>query len=215
MKTVLYLVRHGESIGNLEVRTLGHTDLDLTPLGYAQAAATFEYMKDFKIDAVYCSPLMRAMHTAEPHAAHRGLTVVPMDGLKEIYLGRWEGMRVEDIVRRWPYTFTEVWRKNFGLARPVDGEYAPDCADRVMRALTEIAERHSGQTVLVGGHGGIFRLAAARILGIPDERVGDDLPFATNASVTTVSYEDGRFTLERYSYDEHLAGVGITRLSGV
>ena len=56
MKTVFYLVRHGQSMGNLQERMLGHTDEDLSELGYRQAAITFEYMKDWHIDAIYSSP---------------------------------------------------------------------------------------------------------------------------------------------------------------
>ena len=215
MKTVLYLVRHGESIGNRESRTLGHTDLDLSPLGYAQAQATFEYMKPLKIDAVYSSPLIRALHTAQPHAAYRGVSVIQHDDLKEIYLGRWEGMRVVDIIRRWPYTFTEIWRKNFGLARPAGGEHAQDCAFRVVKALTQIAEAHAGQSVLIGGHAGMFRLAVAKMIGIEPQDVGAELPFPTNASITTLVYENGAFSLAGYSYDEHLRDVGVTEVPGV
>lgn len=215
MKTVLYLVRHGESLGNLEGRTLGHTDRDLSALGYSQANATFEYMKDVHLDAVYSSPLMRAMHTVQPHADHRGLKVIPMDALKEIYLGKWENMSVTDIVHRWPYTFTEIWRANFGVSTPPKGEYAQDCADRVMAALTEIAETHPGQTVLIGGHGGIFRLAFARIASIAPERVGAETAFMSNASITKLIYENGSFSVVYYSKDEHLASVGITKLTAM
>lgn len=215
MKTTLYLVRHGQSMGNLENRTLGHTDLDLTELGYRQAEATCEYMKERKIDAVYSSPLQRAFHTAEPHARIRGLEVIPVDDLKEIYLGIWEGMRVEDIVHRWPYTFTEMWRANFGLSTPPKGEYVQDAARRTVSALQTIAERHLGGSVIVAGHGGIFRAAIASIQGIAPERVGTDTVFPSNASVTTLTYENGLFTVDCYSYDEHLASVGITKLKGI
>ena len=95
MKTTLYLVRHGESIGNLQHRFLGHTNLDLSPRGYLQANATFEYMKGFQIDAVYSSSLMRAVNTVLPHAKHRGLEVIPMDALREVYIGIWEGLSTD------------------------------------------------------------------------------------------------------------------------
>lgn len=212
MKTTFYLVRHGQSIGNLENRTLGHTDLDLSELGYLQAAATFEYMKDLHIDAVYSSPLLRAKNTVIPHALHRGLTVHCLDDLKEIYLGVWEGMFIKDIVHRWPYTFWELWRANFALSTPPKGEYVQDAADRVINVLLALGEKHLGETLLIGGHAGIFRAAVAKIIGMPPERVGTEFPFPTNASITTLSYENGKLSLVRYSEDEHLAGVGVTRV---
>ena len=207
MKTVFYLVRHGQSMGNLQERMLGHTDEDLSELGYRQAAITFEYMKERHIDAVYSSPLMRAFHTAEPHAKHRGLVAQPLDDLKEIFLGEWEGMSVYDVIHRWPYTFWEIWRANFGVCTPPKGEYVQDAADRVLNALAALAEKHPGQTLLIGGHAGIFRAAVARIMGIPALRVGSDLPYPSNASVTTVEYENGQFRLIKFSEDEHLADL--------
>lgn len=213
MKTRIYLVRHGQSLGNLNLQMLGHTDLDLSELGYRQAERTFEYLKDVHFDAVYTSPLKRAFHTILPHAEARGLTPVALDDLREIYLGLWEDMYLADILHRWPYTFTEMWRANFGLCTPPKGEFAQDAATRCLDALTEIAEKHPGQTVLVGGHAGIFRVACARIAGIPPECVGRDLPYMTNAAVTVLVYEDGVFTMERYSDDAHLSDIG-TNLKG-
>jgi len=212
MKTTLYLVRHGQSLGNLNEQMLGHTDLDLSELGYRQAAATFERLKDTHFDAVYSSPLQRAYNTVLPHAKHRGLTVVPLDALKEIYLGRWEGMYLADVVRRWPYTFWELWRANFGICTPPGGEYVQKGAARVQNALTEIARRHEGQTVLIGGHAGIFRAVCANIAGIPAERVGAELPYMTNASFSVLTYEGDVFALEKYSEDAHLESVGTMRV---
>ncbi len=205
MKTIFYLVRHGQSMGNLENRMLGHSDEDLSELGYRQAAITFEYMKERHVDAVYSSPLLRAMHTAAPHAAYRGLEVHPLDELKEIYLGEWEGMNVADVIHRWPYTFWELWRANFGVCTPPKGEYVQDAADRVLAVLTRLGEAHPGQTLLIGGHAGIFRAVIARIAGILPERVGEELPYPSNASVSTVEYENGKFSLVRFSEDAHLA----------
>lgn len=212
MKTTFYLVRHGQSIGNLENRTLGHTDLDLSELGYHQAAATFEYMKDWHLDAVYSSPLLRAKNTVLPHALHRGMDVHCLDDLREIYLGLWEGMNVRDIVHRWPYTFTELWRGNFALSTPPKGEYVQDAADRVIGALMALGEKHPGQMLLIGGHAGIFRAAVAKIIGMEPERVGAEFPFPTNASITTLAYENGALSLVRYSEDAHLASVGVTHI---
>ena len=74
--TVLLLIRHGQSVGNLNYEFLGHMDKDLSELGYAQAARTAEFLSGEQIDMVYSSDLMRAHNTALPHAKIRGLDVV-------------------------------------------------------------------------------------------------------------------------------------------
>ena len=207
MKTTLYLVRHGQSVANMEKRALGVRESDLSALGYRQAAATFEYMKDVHLDAVYSSPLRRAYLTALPHAEHRGLAVQCVDALHEIDHGLWEEMSHEDIIHRWPYSFTEMWEGNFGVATAPGGEYVQDAATRVLNALAEIAKKHPGQAVLVGGHGCAYRAVIARLLGIAPERVGKEFPYPPNASVTTLIYEDGCFSVAERPYSEHLNGL--------
>lgn len=73
--TILLLVRHGESLGNARREFLGHTNKDLSELGYKQAEKTAEYLSKVKIDAVYSSDLIRAHNTALPHAKLRNLPV--------------------------------------------------------------------------------------------------------------------------------------------
>ena len=60
-KTKIILIRHGESLGNANRTMLGHTDLDLSPLGYTQAETTANHLKNEKIDAIYSSDLIRAI----------------------------------------------------------------------------------------------------------------------------------------------------------
>ena len=45
MKTLFYIIRHGQSVGNKKRIYLGHTDLELTELGENQAEAVAEMMK--------------------------------------------------------------------------------------------------------------------------------------------------------------------------
>ena len=71
--TKIYLIRHGESIGNLHRICLGHTDLDLTDLGLKQAKKTADALSDVNFAAIYSSDLIRAVHTAEPNAIKRSI----------------------------------------------------------------------------------------------------------------------------------------------
>ena len=84
-ETVIYLVRHGQSQGNAKREFLGHTDKDLSELGYLQAARTAEFLAYERIDAVYSSSLIRAHNTSLPHAKMRNMPVIDSDELKEIY----------------------------------------------------------------------------------------------------------------------------------
>lgn len=62
----IYLVRHGETDWNQAGRLQGQTDIDLDAQGFAQAAEAAERLKEVPFEIAFCSPLIRARHTARP-----------------------------------------------------------------------------------------------------------------------------------------------------
>ena len=201
--TRLYLIRHGQSIGNATRVYLGHTDLDLTALGYLQAEETAKHLSKVPFSAIYSSDLQRAMHTAEPHAKMRGLSVVPIVGLREIHVGEWEGAPVEELLL--DERFIKGWRQNFGLFTCPGGESVAGAADRIFEALTEIARRHDGETVAAVFHAGAMRALWCKVLGVPKEKWAETVAFPTNASYSILEYENGEFKTVSYSCDKHLS----------
>lgn len=205
MKTTLLLVRHGESLGNRDERFLGHTDLGLSDLGHRQAAALAKALRDRHLDAVYSSDLQRAMQTVTPAATEHGLTVIPRRGLREIFAGDWEGRLFDDLIRFWPRE-REVWKNNIGFACPPNGESVMELYARIEQTLAEIAAENEGKTVLCGTHATPVRAMTAHLMGLGLEGMAS-IPWAPNASITTVVYEDGIPTLATAAEDGHLAGV--------
>ena len=203
--TEIYLVRHGQSLGNEKRIYLGHTDWDLTALGYDQAREAAKVLADVKLDAIYSSDLIRAMNTAKPHAELRGLQVVPCEGLREINVGEWEGVPVSELLL--DERFTVGWYKTFGNFTLPGGECVFEAAKRVHKALLEIAERHSGGTVLATLHAAAIRAFWCYISGYQREDWAEKVDFPTNASISLVRYENGKFTPVFYSDDSHLAKV--------
>ncbi len=205
MTTTLLLVRHGQSLGNLAETFLGHTDLGLTALGERQAAALAERLAGTHLDAVYSSDLSRAMNTVLPTAKRHGLAVIPDERLREIFAGAWEGVSFDEIARRFPAD-RALWKTNIGLACPTGGESVAALGVRVKAVLDEIATRHPGETVLVGTHATPVRSVMARLLGYPPERMAE-IPWAPNASIVTVVYEDGEARLVGEVDAAHLDGI--------
>lgn len=93
----LYLIRHGETDSNKSYRFQGQTDIELNAKGKAQAQLLAEHFKDIKLDKIYCSSLLRARQTAAPLAAVHGLEVQPVEDIKEIAFGKWEGLTYNQI----------------------------------------------------------------------------------------------------------------------
>lgn len=203
-KTVIYLIRHGESEGNLKRICLGHTDLGLTEKGREQAVKTAGALSGVSIDAVYSSDLIRARQTAEPHAVMRGLSVTGIEALRELYFGDWENQYVDYLTETYGEMFTVGWRKNFGTFTVPKGESVVHCAARAEKALSDIAEAHPGGAVIVVSHAALIRALWGRLSGKSPEEYADFVPFPSNASFSVIVYDGRRLIPVSYSNDKHM-----------
>ena len=201
--------RHGQSEGNLVRAFLGHTDLPLSELGHRQAAKTAEFLKDENIDVMLSSDLKRAYQTAEPLARLKGMEIIPDKGLREIYAGKWENMLFDDIQATYPEEFG-VWRNDIGNAVCTGGEAVRDLDSRIYKEICRLGETYAGKTVFIATHATPIRMLRIRALGLPIEDAKDH-PWAPNASVTVIGYENGKFRLIRDTVSEHLDDL-ITHL---
>ena len=209
-KTKIYVVRHGESIGNATKRMLGHTDLDLSEHGYKQAECTAAFLKDIKLDAIYSSDLKRAFNTANAHAKLRNMTVIGDKQLREIYIGTWEGKFVDEVIEKWGNMFRDDWHGGFGTFAFPDGEAVMDAGRRFHKRVQELAKEHRGGTILIGAHAGVIRAFWSIISGIAPEKIVEELPFPTNASYSICELDGDALVPVEYSADKHLKEVGIT-----
>ena len=212
-RTKVYFIRHGQSIGNLQFRFLGWTDLDLTELGYTQAKATADELSDVQFDAIYSSSLKRAYNTAKPHASSRGLEVIPSDILREIYCGDWENMVCSDIEEKYGEIYTVDWPKKFGTFTFPGGESTVHAGARFYDEVLQICKSNQGRTILIVSHGAVIRMFWAMISGISPQEVAEKIPFATNASFSIAEFDGDRFYPILYSQDEHLSKIGITKVN--
>ena len=214
MKTKVILVRHGQSLGNAKRVLLGHTDLDLSELGFRQAEATAEALKDEKIDVVYSSDLKRAMSTARPHAELRGMEVVGDEGLREVKLGAWENRSVENIIEEYGESAYNVdWLGNFGSFTFPGGDSTMGRAKIFYDRLEQLCKKHEGETLLIASHAAALRGFFCLVRGYSEEQASKESVFPTNASYSVVYYEDGKFTEEAFSVDGHLESIGITKIN--
>jgi broad specificity phosphatase PhoE len=209
MKTKIFIQRHGESEGNANQLYLGHTDLPLTAVGLKQARLCAEYLKDEKIDAIYSSDLIRASHTAEPHARLRGMEVVLRRELRELNVGLWENRRIDDIIAEWGDEFLVGWRQNYGTFCPPGGEAVLDGGKRFFKELVRIAKAHPGEVVLIASHAAVIRASWGLVSNIPPEDMGRDTRFPTNASVTRIEFDGERLIPIEYSSDSHIKSAGL------
>lgn len=203
--TTVILVRHGQSMANLEGRFAGQAyDAELSPLGHKQAECTAKYIADtYKINKIYASDLKRAFQTAEHTAKLLDMEVIPESGMREIFAGKWEGMKFEDIDTEYAEEY-KIWKTNIGVAGCKDGETVSELCERVSKTITKIASENDGKTVMVATHATPIRVLETLWKGKSLEEM-KDFPWVTNASVTVAEYENGKFKLISVGEDEHLS----------
>ncbi len=164
--TRIYLIRHGQVEGHEERRYNGHADVSLTDLGVEQYYLLKERLADLKISACYSSDLSRCRIGAGIISEQFGITPVHRSEMREVNIGTWEGLTWEEIQSRWP----DSWQariKDLVNYRVPEGENLLDVEARLMPVVQEILERHSGQDVLLVGHGGVNRIILLNAIGAP------------------------------------------------
>jgi broad specificity phosphatase PhoE len=162
---VIHLLRHGQTILNQDVRFRGQRDMPLSGTGRREALAAARALADARVQAVYASPLARALEVGTAIAAASGLDeVVADEDLLNLDYGRWEGLTRTECrgvdADAWKTYLTDP-----DNAHCPGGESLAAAGDRVVRALRRIGERHAGETVAAVSHGVMLRLAVLRIAG--------------------------------------------------
>lgn len=214
-KTTLILIRHGESEGNRTNTFTGFEDAPLTETGLKQAELLRDYLINFDIDKVVSSDLSRAYLTALPLAQAKGKEVEKHYNLREINGGRWGGMEFARIKDTYPEDFS-VWVNDFANAVCTGGESVRALAERVYAEICHIVESNRGKTIAVVIHGTPLRTLFCRWMGYSLDDL-ENVPWASNASISTAVFEDGSFTPEitEFNRTTHLEGLVTSLPKGI
>ncbi|MBI5642787.1 MAG: histidine phosphatase family protein [Deltaproteobacteria bacterium] len=163
--TRLYLIRHGQVVNHHEYRYNGHFDVDITDVGVEQMTRLSHFLMDKGITALYSSDLQRTRKGAGIIGKRIGLNPASVHELRELNLGRWEGLTREEAILKYPedahFSFKEL-----ATSKVKEGESLVELKARVLPALHEILERHKGGTVCVVAHGGVNRVVLSDALGL-------------------------------------------------
>ena len=142
----VFLIRHGQTRGNLERRYIGSTDQRLC----ARGREALEAVRPPAADALYVSPMLRCRETAAILYPGMEQTVVP--GLQETDMGAFEGHTYEELKDNAAY---QAWLDTSGEAAPPGGESKEQVRKRVLEAFRSIAARRGPEdTVALVIHGG-------------------------------------------------------------
>lgn len=185
MTTTLLLARHGQTVWHAENRYAGISDVALTDTGVTQAEALGHWAATHPVDAIWTSPLSRAILTAAPAARALNLTPHTEPALRECDFGVLEGRTLTEFEAENPGA-AEAFRTD-PVANPFpESEDPTAAATRGTAALHRIAATHPDQRVLIVAHNTLLRLVLCRVLGIPLGEYRRVFPQLRNAAVSEI-----------------------------
>ena len=96
----LILARHGETMWNVEKVFRGRADVSLDEVGIKQAELLGKYLSDWRLEAIYSSPVKRALDTANIVARYQKVSVRIAEGLTDFDFGEWQSLSEQQVRRR-------------------------------------------------------------------------------------------------------------------
>jgi probable phosphoglycerate mutase len=201
--TRLLLARHGQTDANAGQVFQGQTGGPLNEVGRTQAEKLAKRLRTSGASIVYASDLLRAVETATFVADALGVPLREDRTLREVDVGAWSGVSLDDVKRRFPEEYA-AWHAGIDIRRG-GGETYGELAHRLRRAVVSIAAAHPGQTVVVVSHGAALRALGCSVLGI--EPPGPkSLAGVRNTALAEIVAEEGSLRLLSWNDAAHLEG---------
>ncbi|GGA44910.1 histidine phosphatase family protein [Paenibacillus physcomitrellae] len=189
--TQVGLIRHGSTLWNKTGRVQGLTDNPLDEDGRREAQLLGKWLSGQQWDRIYASDLVRARETAEIIAAELGISKIEIDPrLREMNAGQIEGTTEEERLSKWGHGWKEL---ELGLEAPDLG------MERGAACITEIADRHKGESILIVSHGVLLYHSLRKLVPGLSNRM--DLG---NTAFTVLAREGGVWSCSLYNGNKHL-----------
>lgn len=142
----IVLVRPGATDYVQQGRIQGALEVPLSEEGAHEATRLSEELAGMNIDALYSSDSEHALQTANAIAKALGVKLKPLDCLRNLDHGLWQGMLVEEVKRKQPKVYRQ-WQEQPESVCPPGGEMVGDARHRVRPALTKLLKKHKSGTV--------------------------------------------------------------------
>jgi broad specificity phosphatase PhoE len=196
----LILARHGETVWNVEKIYRGRTDVNLDEVGIKQAELLGKYLSNWKLEAIYSSPLRRALDTANIVARYQKIGVHVAEGLIDFDYGEWQSLPEQEAKRLYPALHNE-WHNNPHKVKMPGGESLEDVRKRAVAIVNDVLPKYQGSILLVS-HRVVNKVLICSLLGLDNSHfwnINLDV-----GGITIFNYVDGRFVLTRHNDTSHL-----------
>lgn len=196
----IYLIRHGRQNSKL-----CNVNVELAPEGRRQAELAGERMKDYGIEAVYSSDLIRAVETADIINTYIGAPRFIDSRLQESNFGELTGLETDVMKEKYKDFLKKRAEMTMDTPYPGGGENCEDVFQRVFAAINEIAHQDY-ENVAVVTHGGAIRALFTGIVGAPYAKWLTYGRQIENCSISEIMYDAKQDTyhIERLNDYAHI-----------
>lgn len=202
MKTRLFIVRHTETIGNVEKRLTGRQDYEITEKGKMLIQKLTRELESIKFDKIYSSTSGRAIKTVELIAQKQNLKIEKSSELCEMYFGKYDGWKWEDVNKVQPEIKQTQNEINEIVGIPQQ-ESMEETANRIYNYILKILKENEGKTILVSSHGVAIETFLRKIENIKF-RYEKEKFCQHNVAINELEYEDDKFKIIRLADIEYL-----------
>ena len=193
--TEIILMRHGETEWNVGEIFRGRADIELNETGTQQAKLLAGYLRDTRIEAVYSSPLKRAVKTAEAIAAEHKLKVEISPELSDMDFGSWQGLPLKEVGEKYPELYAE-WLNHPEQLKLPGGETLDDVRKRALGLVNKVIAGRRGAVVLVS-HRVVNKVLICALLGLDNTHFWNIR--VDTCGVTIFDYDAQHFVLARHN----------------
>lgn len=193
----IFITRHGQTEWNEIGKLQGWKDSKLTEKGIEDAKKLGESLSHIEFNKIYCSPLGRAIDTANSIKGDRYTEIIITESLKEMGFGSWEGIEHSIVKELYPDHHFNLWN-NPHFYEPIDGESFEVLFDRVKKTLNDIIDNNNyGDNILIVSHAVVIKTIYSIIKNISLENFWNP-PFIHGTCLTILEVKDKemQFVLE-------------------
>lgn len=204
MKTKIYLIRHTQTVGNIEHRLTGREEYEVTEKGKSYVSKMTERLKNVKFDIAYASTSKRTSETIQELADFNNLSIIEDEDLCEMYFGIYEGKTWDEINIINP-KIDRLHQETNEICEIPEQETTEEVANRIYNEITKIVLENLGKTILICSHGVAIE---AFIRKVKNQSFNEEVEKNSqkNTGINIITYEDGKFSVEVLNDISHLQG---------
>ena len=170
----LFLIRHGQSIYNLENRFTGWKDVELTDLGITQATEAGKILSKITFDLCYTSNLKRAQNTLNLilEKINQNPKIIKDEALNERDYGDLIGQNKLEAAKKFGSEQVQIWRRSFDVPPP-GGESLKMTAERTLPYYNDVIKPqvNTGKNIIISAHGNSIRAIVMEIFNLTSEQI--------------------------------------------